>query len=386
MKILVKYLFWLTIFLIAYTYLGYYLVLRVLTMFTRKGETSYDQSFVPEVSIIVAAYNEGDVIGRRIENLLQMDYPREKMEIIVASDGSTDKTAEKANEYTKHGVVVFDFKKNRGKAETHNDSIILAKNDIVVLTDADSLFENNFVRKVVLPFSMPEVGCVVGNLLYMSSETNISETETYYYNNLEYKIKDMEDRLGILANGTGACMAIRKSLFVSMTSADDTDTYTVLDLALKGYKIIFAKDAIAYDIPPKSAKSEFKCRVRATSKTIVSITRSIGLRLVKNPVLFWNVTSHRLLRYLTPYFLLLTLVTNCLIAGTGTVYKLSLAGQALFYLLALMGWAGESMGKRLPLVSKIFSFCVVMLGMFVGVTKGLMGKYPYSHKTDDGLA
>jgi biofilm PGA synthesis N-glycosyltransferase PgaC len=385
MQILLEYIFWISISLISYTWIGYFLLLNFIAVFTRnKVKIKNENNLYPFISVIVAAYNEEKVVEKRIRNLLNLDYPKDKIEIIIASDGSTDQTVVIAKRYEKQGVMVLDFKENRGRADVHNDSVKIANGKIVVFTDADSSFEKDFVKKIVLSFSDPEVGCVVGNLIYKSKGSCIAERESFYYNSVESKLKDLENKIGILANGTGACMAIRKGLFKPLTPVDDVDTATVVDIVLQGYRAVFAKDAIAYDLPPNSVKSELSYRIRGTSKTIMSLLRRTGLKgWFKNPILSWSILSHRVFRYFTPYFIAVTLILNLFLLGKSILYQIFFFLQIVFYLLVTIGWIGEYAKKRIPVASTAFSFGLAMFGMMLGVAKGITGKAPASYKMPD---
>ena len=237
-----------------------------------------------------------------------------------------------------------------------------------------------------MPFSDPKVGCAVGNLVYRSHGSYVADTESLYYNRLEFRLKDLENKLGILANGTGACMAIRKKLFKPLTPVDDTDTATVIDIILQGYRVVFVKDAIAYDIPPHSLRSELQVKIRGVSKTLMSLSRRMNLKeWYKHPFLIWNLLSHRIFRYLTPYFMVAAFILNLCLLKEGLLYQIIFITQIAFYSLIVLGLVGECFRKGIPIASVAFSFSVALLGMMVGVAVAIMGKAPTSHKTDDGI-
>lgn len=380
-----KFIFWFSIIILGYTYFGYYLLLNVLArVFGDKDKVTFKEAYYPQTTIIIPAYNEESVIEQRIQNLIELDYPKDKLEIIIASDGSNDRTVEIVEKYEKQGIRALDFKENRGRADVHNDSEKLASGEIVVFTDADTLFEKDFINKIVMPFSDPKVGCTVGQLIYKPKGTSISEAESRYYNKWEFNLKELESILGILANGTGACMAIRKELFRPLTPIDDVDTATVVDMVLKGFRTVFVKDAIAYDLPPSSVKSELSYRIRGTSKTIMSLARRTNFRgWLKNPILGWSILSHRVFRYCMPYFMIVAAISNMFLLEKGILYQVTFAIQSIFYVLLFVGWLGEHIRKRVPIASAIFSFGVAMFGMAIGVAKGITGRAPTAYKMED---
>ncbi len=377
-------IFWSSVIALAYAYLGYYLTLTALALFVRKAEISLKEAIPPIVTVVVPAYNEEGVIESRIDNLLELDYPREKLEIIVGSDGSTDGTVAKARQFVGRGIKVLAFEKNRGRADVHNDLVKVATGDVVVFTDADTSFEKNCIKEIVRPFSIAAVGCVVGRLIYQSRGTNISEAEALYYNRWELSLKEAESRLGLLANGTGACMAIRKQLFRPLSPVDDVDTATVIDIILQGYRAVFATHAIAYDVPPKSVAGELRYRARATSKTILSLARRMGFKVwLREPILAWSVLSHRGLRYLAPVFMISMFIANLFLLGNGAMYRTLFGAQLAFYTLVVVGWVGEFAQRRIPIASVAFGFTVAMLGIMLGVSRVITNRVPSAYMMDD---
>jgi len=383
-EIFFKLIFWISIFIIFYVYFGYFLILKYLSFLYKKREIliSEKQKF-PFVSIIIAAYNEEKVINKRIENLLQQDYPKDKLEIIVASDGSMDKTVEIAKQFEKHGIKVLDFKQNRGRAAVQNDSIKKAKGEIVIFTDAETEFEKNFLKNIVKYFSDNKVGCVVGNLIYKVKKSSISQSEGFYFK-FEKKIRELESNLGILATATGACMAVRKKLWKDLTPIDDCDFTIPLDVILQGYKVVFAKDAIAYDIPPSSIRGELKTRIRQTSKNFIGTLKRWGIKgWIKHPFVSWGLLSHKILRWFTPFFIVGLFISNIFLLNKSWFYKFAFVGQIIFYILAIFGFIGELFKKSIPIASIIFSFCIANIGMGIGVIKGLLGKAPAAYKMEE---
>lgn len=378
-------LFKLSTFFLAYTWLGYYLLLRVFVKIfpDKRPAVKNERDYKPFVSVVISAYNEANVIEQRIKNLLLLNYPKDTMEILIGSDGSTDNTVGIAEKYSNQGVRPVAFHENRGRADVHNDLIEMAKGPILVFTDADTIFDVSFLDEIVKPFANTHVGAVVGNLSYKISDGIIAENEGVYWS-YEQKIRELEDKLGILNNGTGACMAIRKDLFKPLAPVDDVDTATVIDIILQGFRAVYKRDAIAFDIPPHKAESEFKMRIRGTSKTLSSIRRRLTFWVwIKHPILTWSLVSHRLGRYFTPYLMIVAFVSNMFLLDRGFIYKALLAIQLGFYALVIAGWVGNRASKRISVASSCFSFCVAMSGMMVGVAKAFTGKVTVTYKTDD---
>ena len=378
--------FWLSFFAIFYIYIGYLLMLNVIKFFIEAKKEKFADTrsincFVLNISVIIAAYDEERAIKGRLENLLALDYPMNKLEIIVASDGSTDNTVKIAKQC--QNIKVLDFKCNRGRAAVHNDSVIEAKGEIIFFTDAETVFDKNFLKETIKYFSNNLVGCVVGNLFYKTSGTSISESEGLYWK-FEKKIRELENNLGILATATGACMAVRKELWKELSPSDDADCRTPLDVIIQGYTVAFAPEAIAYDVPPSSIKGELKSRIRQTSMDFVRTLKCWGWRgWTKHPLVSWGLLSHKVLRWFTSFFMIVVFVSNLFLLNEGLFYQLAFLVQAAFYLTAIIGLAGSLIKKRIPAASVIFSFCVANLGMGIGVIKGLIGKAPVAYKTTE---
>lgn len=368
---------------LVYTWAGYIMILYCLTKIIRSNSPYFDISFQPFVSILVSAYNEADVIEERIKNFLSLNYPKDRLEILVGSDGSTDETVKIVNKYSDVGIKGIAFPKNRGRADVHNDLVKMAKGSILVFTDADTIFDRAFVQHIVKPFSNSKNGVAVGRLTYMIKGGDIATNEGLYWK-YELKIKEFENALGIINKGTGACMAIRKELFKPLAAVDDIDAAAVIDILLDGYKCVYIPDALAYDIPPHSVISEFRMRIRGSAKYLSSFTwrRMVSL-LLKRPVICWSILSHTVFRRFSPYFMASLFLLNLFLLERGLFYQIAFLIQIIFYLLAILGWIANKQKIYIPVASNAFSFCVAMLGMMVGVAKAFTGSVTVTYKTDD---
>jgi cellulose synthase/poly-beta-1,6-N-acetylglucosamine synthase-like glycosyltransferase len=211
----------------------------------------------------------------------------------------------------------------------------------------------------------------------------IARQENIYWQ-YDLKIKELENELGIVSNATGACMAIRKELFKSLRPVDDVDRTTIIDITCQGYKTAYAKNAIAYDIPPHTAETEYSMRVRGTAKTVRSyFTRLKFTEWLKNLKLAWAVFSHKIFRYGIPYALIIAFVANAFILSKGTYYQVMFSIQIAFYLFALLGWIGSRVNRQIPLASAAFALCIAMCGQMVGVARAVTGRIRITYKTDD---
>jgi cellulose synthase/poly-beta-1,6-N-acetylglucosamine synthase-like glycosyltransferase len=369
--------------LILYVYCVYVIILYAACRVRGRREQPVRNGTDLTCSVLIPVFNEEKRIKKRIENLLLSDYPVDKMEIIVASDGSYDRTVEFAKTYADEGVKVLEFRSNRGRASVQNDGVREARGEIVIFTDAETVFEKDFIEMITRRFEDPEVGCVVGNLVYETRGTAISSSEGVYFR-YEKIIRQMESDLGILATATGACMAVRRELWRDLTPIDDSDFTTPLDVVLQGSSVVYAPDAVAYDVPASTVRGELRSRIRQTSKNLIGTLKRWGWKgWIRHPLVSWGLLSHKILRWLTPFFMLTAFISNLYLLDEGPVYRAALITQAAFYALALAGLLGELVKKRVPIGSPVFSFCVANIGMGLGVIKGLAGRAPAAYKTTE---
>jgi cellulose synthase/poly-beta-1,6-N-acetylglucosamine synthase-like glycosyltransferase len=367
---------WLAAILLAYVYFGYPAMLLLLARFRAATTTPANQDCELTVSLIVAAHNEDRVIADKIENSLALDYPRDKLDIIVASDGSTDRTAEVARAYASYGVEVIELRSNLGKAYAENGARQRANGDVLLFSDANAFLQRNAVRQLVARFRDGRVGCVFGKVTYLNQgETGVSEGEGLYWR-YELFLRRLESSVGNLVAGSGPIMAVRRTLFEPLDPAVSEDFFLPMRTAMRGYRTVFEPAAVSserlYQVTPRDM---LKTRIRTTTLD----TRSLFLcRALLNPFCYplysWGLISHKLLRWLVPYFLIALFVANLLLLDQ-TFYRFTLAPQVVCYALAGAGYLWQRTGRKPPRLLGIpFSFCLVNAAAAVGVARFLMGK------------
>lgn len=301
---------------------------------------------LPKVSVVISAKNEERFIGKRIENLTAQDYPKQQLEIIIVSDGSTDKTNEIVAEYEQTTsqertnlpkVKLISLPKSKGKPNAVNLGINAAKGEIIVFADARQTFEPVAIKHLIANFNDPTVGCVSGELLFLEDTKSSIKAEMGLYWKYEKKIRKIESSIGSVAGATGAIYAIRKSLYQRLppeTLLDDV--LTPMNIVLQGYRCIFDSTARAYDIFSKDAEQEWlrKVRTLAGNWQFINIKPSL-FSPNQNPI-WWRFLSHKFFRLLVPFCLSLLLLSS--IMAVGFLYRLTMYLQATFYLIALTGW------------------------------------------------
>lgn len=367
-------LFWLSASTVLYVYFGYPLLLVVLSKLRSvPKEQSVDSTF--SVSIIIAAYNEEKVIARKVENSLELDYPREKLEIIVASDGSTDHTNEIVRTFADNGVCLVALSSNKGKSSAQNRAVSEAQGDIIFFTDANVMLRKNAMRKIVRNFSSENVGCVVGKVTYLNEgETSVSQGEGVYWR-YELFLREKESEFGNLAIGSGPIMAIRRDLFKPLDSDVGEDFVLPMKIVLNGCQVVYEPEAISEEILfQNTPKSMFRSKVRVISKDLLGLflCRKI-LNPFYLPMYAWSLISHKLLRWLVPYFLIVLFIFNLALLGD-TFYNITLGLQLFFYVFAVTGYLWQKKSKPPHIMGIPFSFCLVNLAAFVGVARFVMGK------------
>lgn len=368
-------LLWALIALIAYIYLVYPALLWLFGRWRRGKPSPAGPPFDGTVSLIVAAHNEETTIAAKLENCLALDFPRDRLEIIVVSDGSTDRTVEAARRYAGDNVRVIALPRNEGKAAAQNLGVACSRGELLVFTDADVLLERSCLRRLADRFGDPDVGCVTGRVTYSNTtHTGVFEGESAYWR-YELLVRKWESALGILTSGSGALIAIRRPFFTRLDSAVSEDFVLPMQAAIAGRRTVYAPDIVATTVLGQDTPVDmFRTRVR----TIGLDTRGVYLcRALLNPFRYpghaWSLISHKVLRWMVPCFLGLALLANVLVASE-PVYLAMLALQALFYLAAAAGclWAPGSKPPR-P-IGIPFSFCLINGAALVALIRFAMGR------------
>ncbi len=352
---------------VLYAYLGYPLLLL---LWSRNRRPPVERTTVgvgsPNVTVIVAAYNEEDDIRARLENVLAQDYPADRLEVLVGSDGSSDRTVAAVRAFGDPRVRVLELPR-RGRALVHNACVEAAAGEVVVFTDAATHFDLGCLAHLTAPFADARVGCSSGHLVYTNTgRPGIARSAGWYWR-YELWLRRLETASGSTVAVTGACMALRKSLFRPLAADDDIDDAAPVDTLLAGSRVLFMADALAYDRLPESSRNELAARRRIVTKNLAAIVnrpRIIDPRA--HPEAAFKLISHRVLRYLTPIFLVVLLVTNAFLPH-GILFDLAWAAQLLFYGGALLGLVADRRRTALPICSTLFAFCLANVGFLLGL-------------------
>ena len=330
--------FWLSAGLVFYAYAGYPVLIWLLSLRAGRpaGGPVVDDADLPSVSLLIAAYNEEEVIGGQVRSALALDYPREKFEVVVGSDGSTDGTAAAVRRHADPRVRLLDYTRRRGKASVLNSAVLELEGEIVVLSDANTRIDPGAVRRLVRWFRDPAVGAVCGRLVLTDPRTGRNVDGIYW--RYETFLKRCESRLGALLGANGAIYAIRRSLFEPIPPGTIVDDFVIPLLARlrTGCAIVYDGEAVAREETPPDVGSEFHRRARIGAGGFQSIGLLWRLLDPRQGWVAFTFFSHKVLRWTCPFCLVGLAVSNVLLAGQ-PLYRALLLGQVAFYLTALLG-------------------------------------------------
>ena len=367
--------FWVAFGLLGHIYLGYPLIAALRAAIQPRSPVT--SSIEPMVSVIVAAHNEGDCIEARIENLLAIDYPHDRLEIIVGSDGSTDDTVARARRHENGHVKVRPFFTRRGKPALLNRLVPAARGEIVVFADARQRFDRGALKALVASFADPTVGAVSGELILTTDrDAGAACHGTCFYWRYEKYIRSMESRVDSTSGATGAIYAIRRGLFEPIP--DDTildDLLIPLRIVRRGYRVLFEPQARAYDRAPATACEEFSRKTRTIAGTFQLFARE---RWLFNPLrnrLWFQTFSHKGLRLILPALHLTLFVANLAVVDLWP-YRWILSGQLAFYAATLLGCTTLFERRRPLLVSVPYTMCLLCWATMVGFVRTLTDRQP----------
>jgi poly-beta-1,6-N-acetyl-D-glucosamine synthase len=366
-------LLWGSALLLAYVYVGYPAVIWTwAALASRPGRRTAEE---PSVTVLIVAHNEAAHIAAKLDNVLALDYPHDRLEIVLASDGSTDATVELARVWEPAGVSVIAFEARRGKPAVLNDLVPKAHGEIVLLADARQRFAPGVIRALVERFGDPRVGAVSGELVLTSGPegTAVGHGVGFYWR-YEKFIRRSESAVDSTVGATGALYAIRRDLFEPI--AGDTildDVLIPLRITRRGYRVLFEPVACAWDRAAAKAREEFARKVRTLAGNFQLFARERWLLDPRQNRLWLQAVSHKGLRLLTPLLHGAALAANVALAGS-PAYRWLLLAQATFYAAALGGYASRNSRTRTPLLSVPYVICLLNCATVIGFLRFATGR------------
>lgn len=353
-------LFWGCIAMLAYLYLGFPLILLARGRFRARPYRIGDET--PSVSVIVAARNEAPIIAERVENLLALDYPPDRLEVLIASDGSDDATNEIVGRYANGRVRLLALPRV-GKEQALNEAFAESHGEVLVFSDANSMFGRDAVRALVGPLADPAVGGVAGNQVYLpegGGDASVVGEQQYW--SFDRTLKIAQSRAGSVTGATGAIYALRRALFRPLRAGVQDDFHASLRVIEQGYRLVFAPGAVAYEhVPTLTTAETFSRRSRIMVRGFRCV---VTMRKLLNPLRYGffsiQLLTHKLLLQTAFVPLALIAVTTGLLWDAGLVYRAAAIAQAVLYALALVGvlLVDRPLARRKPFALPVY-FCVV---------------------------
>ena len=376
-----KIAFWISIFLVFYTFIGYGILLYILVKIriAIKGKRAIPDNGGnwPTVTLIVAAYNEESCIKNKIINTLSLTYPQEKIKYIFVSDGSTDKTPNIIGEYKQ--IILLHKEGRSGKIGAMERAMHEVDTDIVIFTDANTDLNKNAILNICRHYQDPKVGAVSGEKRVQIEDVSDATAGEGFYWKYESKLKTWDSELYSVVGTAGELFSVRTKLYEPVPPDTILDDFMIsMLIAKKGFRIIYEADAYATETGSENIKEELKRKIRIAAGGIQSIVRLISLlNPFPNFVLSFQYISHRVLRWtITPFLMILAFVLNGIIAWNSneTLYRIIFSLQQLFYFLSFLGWIMEAAKVKIKVFFIPYYFCMMNYAVIAGIRRYFLKK------------
>jgi cellulose synthase/poly-beta-1,6-N-acetylglucosamine synthase-like glycosyltransferase len=359
--------------MMAFIYVGYPALMFALSLMLRRPVRRDD--ITPRVSVIIAAYNEERDIEDKLKNTLALDYPRDRMEIIVASDCSTDRTDEIVHSFSAQGVILRRQPGRFGKTVAQNRAAKAASGEILVFSDATTMYEPDAIRKIVRSFADPEVGCVAGQLIYADMSSSAVGRGCRSYWGYEKFLRRCESDVGSLVGVSGCLYAVRRICHAQLASDMIDDFAIAAEIHLRGLRTVYEPEAIAVEDTNRRAKDEFRMRVRVVKQTLSALNRyRHALDPLRHKLFAFQIISHKAMRYTIPFLLIAALAASGLAGDSVDWLRFAFLGQLALYGAAIIGFIGERLKIKLGPLAIPYYFVLVNAASLVAFLKFLRGE------------
>ena len=376
MGLVLKILFYLSSFIIVWAMVGYPLSLKLMGRLYKNRQLKKDYSHQPTVTVMAVAHNEEKVILDKMNNILELDYPQDKLEFLVSSDNSTDKTNEAVRRFiTEHQdkkIRLYEVQARKGKTNAQNEVQKLVTTEYLVMTDANSMMDKNAIKELMAAFTSNDIAYVTGKLSIVNQGvSDVSSSEASYWDS-DLATRELEGRIQTITAGNGAIYACRTSDYYDFNPIQCHDSAMPPFYALQGKRAICNHDAVAYEKAGEVIEDEFGRKVRMSRIILKQILPQISiLNIFKYKWFSYFYFGHRTCRYLLWISHLVVFVTNAFLISELWLYTVTFAAQVLFYLLGIVKVITKSNNKLLTL---IYYYCVTIAAQWVGVYNILTGK------------
>lgn len=342
--------FWFCVITILYVYIGYPLLITLFAQLKPKPRYELQHDHNPSVTLLIAAYNEEEMLARKLENSLELDYPSDLLQILVAADGSSDRTPEIVKSMEDKGIELSYVPERGGKMAAINRAMPKVKGEIVIFSDANNLYTPNAIRELITPFVDSRVGAATGAKYIIKDERDLGSSEGLYWR-YESFIKKQETRLGCSVGAVGEIFAIRRELYMTPLAGIINDDFFIATHIIKsGYRVIYRPEAKSFEPVSASAEDEVIRRTRIVAGRYQAIFMSRHLLPLRNPMVAWQIISHKFMRPLVPFAMIGAGIANIwmlifpgnndsmpLLSLTSPYNWIFLILQVCFYLAAIIG-------------------------------------------------
>jgi cellulose synthase/poly-beta-1,6-N-acetylglucosamine synthase-like glycosyltransferase len=359
--------------IIAYIYIVY--PIFIFSIGVLKNNGIMKNKFLPNVTILIAAYNEANKLPATLENKLNLRYPKDKYEVIVISDGSTDGTDEVVSRYDKMGIRLIHQEPRKGKTSALNMAVPQANGEILVFSDSNSMYDKNSLRYLMENFADSRVGYVTGKMVYINHDGTMIGDGCSTYMKYENLLRAFETRVGSIVGVDGGIDAVRKSLYRPMRDDQLPDFVLPLMAVEQGYRVVYEPRALLNEETLKSTEDEYQMRVRVSLRALWALWDMRGLlNPGKYGVFSFQLLSHKVLRYLSILFMIGSYIGNTLILPRGMIYLAMFILQTIFYGAALAGHFVEKRGKLSRILYIPYYFCLINIAAGHALIKFFRGE------------
>lgn len=371
-------IFWISIFLIIFSYAVYPIILQLLAFGKKPNDQLFGESDLPFISIIIAAFNEESVIGEKIQSVLNSNYPKEKLEILVGSDASVDQTIPVVHKLSETEPLIryFDFSERRGKPSVVNDLVHHAKGDILVLTDANVFFSADTIPGLARHFKNPEIGLVDTHMVNMGlKKEGISYQEKAYISR-EVKIKHLESLTwGTMMGPFGGCYAIRREDFSDIPPHSLVDDFYInMKVLEKGKKAVNELNAVVYEDVSNDLRAEFRRKIRIATGNFQNLRRFGHMLWPPLSGTAFAFLSHKVIRWFGPVFLIIALLANIQLVSRHWVYIVTLSGQLfLMFGVPTLDWLFKKVNIHIAPLRLVVHFYSMNLALLIGMFRYIKG-------------
>lgn len=371
-----EFIYWTSIVVIVFAMIGYPLSLLLLDKVYKNKICKLDYSYKPSVTILIVAHNEEKVIREKLENVLQIEYPENKLEILVSSDNSTDMTNKIVenfiDENLERDIKLYKVKKRKGKTNAQNEAVKFAKGEVIIFTDANAMLDKNSVNELTACLIDSNIAYVSGKLVYVNNDVDWTSNSEATYWDLDLKMREVESKIQTITAGNGALYACRKNEYVDFDPIQCHDLSMPVYYALNNKRAIYNHNAKAYEKAGECIEDEFNRKVRMARTIWNDILPDIRiLNIFKYKWFTYFYLGHRTFRYLLSFMHILLLISNIALFRNNVIYKVSLVCQILFYMASLIKIIFKVDFKYINIS---YYYCITLLAQLKGAYNNLTGK------------